>query len=381
MLAIPGRQPRIERRERRGNCLHDFPYPKGKRKCPHSILISVTESGCCLFRCPICYARVYPWSRGDELILYSNLPMKLEEEIKKAYRLFPIYLSQVTDPLQPVREVRELTKELVSLLMRYELSFGIVTKSADGPLWLLKEEEGLRDYPYWFLALTIEATPKKQAITSPFASKISDRFRTVSYFNRLGIPAIVRIDPTLLGVMTKEDVIYLLEAAKDAGSPHIIGSTGYFKKTSILRLARAIANSEFKKNLKDFFRLYRFSPEKIKEYDERKRFIVPLNLRKSFHTFVRKEAEKRKMTYAVCQELPREYDSKDIPSCEGVKNISVHIKDFNGRFKPIPCPGDCLRYCPNPLDPPCGYPRFREEYPFKYRSLFLPPSYSLFPDN
>uniref|UniRef100_A0A7C3YZ89 Radical SAM protein n=1 Tax=candidate division WOR-3 bacterium TaxID=2052148 RepID=A0A7C3YZ89_UNCW3 len=370
---------KIERRELKGNCLHDFPYPRGRRKCPHSILISATESGGCLFRCPICYARAYPWSKDAEIIIYNNLIEKLRREIGKAYRLFPIYLSQVTDPLQPLKEIRELTRAVVSLLMEYNLSFGIVTKSADGPLALLRDLPKLKEYPYWFLTITIEATPEKQVVTSPFASPIPKRFRTISYFNhRLKIPAIVRIDPTILGIMDKEDLTYLLDKAWESGSPHIIGSTGYFNKTSILRVAKAIKNSPFASRLKSFFRYYRFNPERISTYSERKRFTVSLPMRIRFHTWLRKEVEKRNMTYAVCQELPKEYDSQGIPSCEGAKNIFVSIRNSSGKFQPIPCHGDCLRFCPEPKNPPCGYQNFLTEYPFKYQSLFLPPSLPLF---
>ncbi len=369
----------ISRRERKGKCFHDFPYPKRRRKCPHAILISGAEAGGCLFRCPICYARAYPWSR-EEVVIYSNIVEKIEEEIKRAYRLFPFYLSQVTDPLQPIGEMRNLTKEIVLLLVKYNLSFGIVTKSADGPLWLLKELPALKGYPFWFLTITIEATPEKQAITSPKASKILDRFRTVAYFNRLKIPALVRIDPTLLGVMTKEEIIYLLEKAKEAGSPHIIGSTGYFNKISIQRVAERLKEVN-PSSLKRFFSCYRFDPERISEYSEKKRFTVPFSLRVRFHTWLRKEVERRGMTYAVCQELPKEYDSENIPSCEGVGNVYVHVKKGKGRFQPIPCSGDCLRFCPNPQNPPCGYPNFASEYPFRYQSLFLPPMPTLFKIN
>lgn len=371
----------ITHRDLKGNCLHDFPYKKGKRKCPHAILLSATESGCCLFRCPICYARAYPWSKENEVVIYKNLIEKLRKEIKDAYRLFPIYLSQVTDPLQPIKEIKNFTKEIVSLLMEYNLSFGIVTKSAAGPLSLLKELPALQEYPYWFLTITIEATSEKQIITSPLASKIRDRFRTVNYFNKIKVPAVVRIDPTILGIMEKKDLIYLIDRAQEAGSPHIIGSTGYFNKISILRVAEKIKQSKFSSRLKTFFSYYRFDPERIDAYPEKKRFTVPLSLRVRFHIWLKKEVERRGMTYAVCQELPRAYDSKNIPSCEGAKNIFVHIKNLQGKFQPIPCHGDCLRFCPNRENPPCGYPKFPDEYPFRYHSLFTPPIQKLFPTN
>jgi DNA repair photolyase len=331
-------------------------------------------SGACLYRCPICYARAYPWSQVERIVIYENLTEKLKQELDKAKIIFPIYLSQVTDPLQPYQEIRTKTEKIVQLLLSYELSFGIVTKSADGPLWLLKRVPELIGYPYWFLTITVESVPAKQVVTSPFASPILDRLKTIRYFNQLGIKAICRIDPVLLGLLNERDVLWLVKQGSCAGSNHIIASTGYFNKVSMMRVIEAFKQSAYKKNLPSFLKFYRVNLSKIDSVDERKRFMVSLPIRKEFHTWLRQEVEALGMTYAVCQELPKEFDSKNIPSCEGAENIFVHIKDPNGKFKPINCHGDCLRNCPNPDSPPCGEKRFLTTYPYHPKLLYTPES-------
>ncbi len=352
--------------------MHDFPYQAGRRKCPHTCLVALTEAGACLFACPICYARAYPWSQNDRIVIYENIVEKLQAELDSAQIIFPIYLSQVTDPLQPIPEIRLTTKKIVQLLIDYRLSFGIVTKSAEGPLWLLNQVPELIDYPYWFLTVTVEAVPSKQIVTSPNASPIAHRLKTIEYFNRLGIPAIARIDPTLLGLMTESDVLWLVKRAAGAGSKHIIASTGYFNKVSLLRVIESIKKSVWERKLKQFLQFYRVDLNKIDSVEERKRFTVPLPIRQKFHIWLRNETEALGMTYAVCQELSKEFDSQGIPSCEGAKNIFVHKKDPTGQFKPINCHGDCLRNCPNPNLPPCGEKRFLTIYPYPLKLLFAP---------
>jgi len=354
----------IEFKELKGNLLHDFPYPLQRRKCPHYSLISLTASGSCLFSCPVCYARAYPWSIVDRVLIYKNTPEKLEAELKKARIVFPIYISQITDALQPIKELREVLKEVVKIILRYRLSFHIVTKSADGPLWLLKEIPELYEYPFWYISITVEATPEKQRVTSPKASPINDRLKTLKILHSQGVAITARTDPTIIGFIEPEELFSIIEKLKGCGVKHIVGSTGYFNKVSMQRFLRALNNSEWRDRVKTVAQNYRFDPSLIDRYPENKVFRIPYPERIRFHTLVKKEVERLGLTYAVCQELPAKYDSKGILYCEGVERNWVHIKR-KGRFEPINCVGDCLRSCPNPENPPCGEPAFLYEYPYK----------------
>lgn len=315
-------------------------------------------------KCPMCYARAYLWSEPARIKVYKNLPEKLEAEIKKLKIVFPFYLSQITDPLQPITEVREITYRIIKMIMNYRLSFRVVTKYAQGIKELIKEIPELIGYPYWFLEMTVEATPEKQIITSPNASKIQDRLNTMKFLIDLGIEVVCRTDPTILGLIEPEDILWLTEKISETGVQHIIASTGYFNETSMESLLFTLKSSIFKGRIKKVIEYYNYFPG-----SKTKRYTVDITVRKKFHNWFKKVSEEKSLTYAVCQELPKEYDSDGIPTCEGSRRNPVHIRFEDDRFLSIPCYGDCLRSCPDPNYPPCKTPLLKTEYPYQFKTI------------
>ena len=346
----------------KGNVIHDFPYPKRGRKCPHLGLISLTPSGSCIYQCPMCYARAYPWS-VQEFFVYENLPQKFEAEIREARILPSFYLSQITDPLQPVKEVRELTYAIIRIILKYRLSFHITTKSADGSIELLRVIPELKEYPYWFIAMSVESPPGKELVTSPGASTIKERLYAMEELNKLGVTLVGRIDPIILGFVETSEIIWLVNELAAIGVKHIITSTGHYNRLSMTRLLKSIGESKWRKLKARVAQIYGFS-----DNPNKKKFRAPWKKRVEFHTFLRKEVEKLGMTYAVCLELPKEYDSPGLPSCEGVNNIFLYVKREDGKFYPI-CYGDCIRSCPDVKNPPCGNKSMQDEYPYKAKTL------------
>jgi DNA repair photolyase len=360
----------IEWREFRGQVLHDFPYGLKNRKCPHYALVSVTASGSCVHGCPMCYARVYPWSIDNRIVIYKNLPGKIDEELKRAKIMFPLYLSQVSDVLQPVAEVREITYEIIRIILRHNVSFHIVTKNAEGALELIDRIPELAGYPYWYLAMTIESAPEKQKITSPFASTIKNRLDVLKTLHKRGIAVSARIDPCILGLTSKEEILWLIEKINQSGVKHIVSSTGFFNKISIIRLLEAIKESEFNSLASGVAEIYGFCEKEVVSYGAKKRFWVPIELRKNYHCWLRTEIESRSMTYAICLELPKVYDSPGLAHCEGCSGSYVHIKK-DGIFFPVDkCFGDCLRSCPDVNKPPCRKPILITQYPYTPGTLF-----------
>ncbi len=358
---------KVTEKEIKGGVIHDFPYTLRARKCPHYALISLTQSGSCIHRCPMCYARAYPWST-NEIVVYKNLPSVLEGEIKRAYILPPFYLSQVSDCLQPVKEVRNVTYEVVRLLIKYKLSFHIVTKNGEGVFDLISNVPEIIDYPYFYLGMTVEATEEKRKVTSPGASPIEERLEALSYLSNIGIPTVGRLDPTIIGFVTIKEVIEMLDKLKQRGVKHIIGSTGYYTRVSMGRLLNAIRNSPYKKCVKDIKKAYNFSEDE--DYPDKKRFRTEWKFRVRFHKYLKKNVESSGMTYAVCLELPKEYDSKGIKHCEGIERNFVHKRDKNGDFFPVPCSGDCIRSCPDRETPPCGRKELQTQYPYNIKTLY-----------
>jgi len=347
----------------KGRLGHDFPYKIKNRKCPHTSLISITNAGGCIFRCPMCYARAYTWSEPNKIKIYANLTDKLEEEIKSLKVAFPFYISQITDPLQPVKQVRECTVQVIRILLKYNLSFRVVTKSSEGIRYLISEIPQLIDYPYWFVEITIESTPEKQEVTSPYASKIKERIAALKYLTDLGIDAVARTDPTILGLITPDDLLWLIERLSKTGIRHIIASCGYYNKLSFGNLLKRMERSKFKDCIPKVIQYYGYE-----ETPDQKKFMASLDTRKKFHRWFKEKVEAYGLTYAVCQELPREWDSENLPSCEGSYRNPVHIW-HKGRFQPINCYGDCLRSCPNPAKPPCGNKVFLTQYPYQFKNI------------
>ncbi|MDD5529080.1 MAG: hypothetical protein PHX21_03530 [bacterium] len=361
----------IEFRDLKGAVIHDFPYKKANRKCPHTALISITHSGACVHNCPMCYARAYPWSIENKLIVYKNLIPKLESEINQANILPPFYISQVSDALQPVPEIRKITFDIVRLLVKYKLSFRIITKSADGAMDLLQEIPELIKYPYWYIAITVEATEEKQEITSPGASNIRNRLNAIKELTNAGVSVVGRTDPTILGFMSMEEVCGNIRQLASAGAKHIIGSLGYYNVLSMGRLVNALENSQWRDSIPLIEKFYGIKADKLNTYPTNKRFMTSLSTRIKFHAILKSTAEQSGLTYAVCLELPSKYDSSDIKTCEAMPNNFVHIKGNDGEFQPINCVADCIRSCPDIQKPLCavnGKIPF-QNYPYKLKDL------------
>ncbi len=371
----------VKRRQLKGRVVHDFPYAPEGRKCPHRALVSLTPAGSCLHQCPMCYARAYVWSVTDRIVVYENTPEKLDRELSQFEVVPPLYISQVTDPLQPVAEVRELTARVVEVAMKHGVPFHLITKSGDGVLWLLRRLPQLRDYPWWWLSMTIEAPPEKQFVTSPKASPVRERLKAVEECARLGTFVAVRTDPCIWGFLHEEDEIWLLDKAREAGAKHIISALGHFNRLSFSRLLSALREAGFEKEAREVKETYSEGAEEFTVSERNFKGVdswplrpyairAPLWLRKQFHSFMRHEAERRGMTYAACIEMGREWDSEGIPHCEGAPQGMLFVRGSDGKFHPLEnCYADCLRNCPDPQNPPCGRPELLKQYPFKPSTL------------
>lgn len=319
----------------------------------------------------MCYARAYPWSQNKPAF-YANTPEKLASELEKIEICPPLYLSQITDPLQPNRMVRETTAKVVEVAIRFGVAFHLITKSGEGLFWLLKRVPSLREYPHWWLSITIEAPPEKQKVTSPFASPVWERLAAAEECAKAGIFVVVRTDPAIWGLVHEEDEIWILDRARDAGARHIVSALGHFNRVSFGRLVEALSRFGFKKEASEVLATYR--PQEKEGFFPRAVIRAPLSLRQKFHRFMRQEAEKRGMTYSACLEMGREWDSPGIPHCEAAPQGRLSKKDPSGKFSLLDnCYADCLRNCPDPLRPPCGRRELLQQYPYKFSTLLPRP--------
>jgi DNA repair photolyase len=366
---------------KKGSTLHDYPYTVSRRKCPHFWIINVTPPGPahCVHHCLYCYARQAIYSDySAETLVYNNLPELVERDLKKINLCPPISISNVSDPCQPIPELRAKVKRLIQLLMSYGVCFAITTKGDPG---FLLDLPGFIAYRPKFIAVTIEGTTDILALLSPGAPSFNERLKTVSRLAELGIDTLIRFDPVfihlfqaLYGSSWFEQIEDLVKTFADTGARHIVCSTGRLSKKSaygdtnrpsLWEQVQQIIQRQSTEAAKRFEREYSYERGGTSQG-----YLLQRDLRLDFHHRLKALVEKKGMTYATCQELSaEESDSSGLPHCERFL-LPFARKQADGRFKVIEgCTANCHVSCHDLLYPPCGQPGLISPGPFKISYL------------
>ena len=366
---------------KKGSTLHDYPYTVSSRKCPHFWIINVTPPGPahCVHQCLYCYARQAIYSDySAETLVYNNLPELVERDLKGINLCPPISISNVSDPCQPIPELRAEVKRLVRLLMSYGVCFAITTKGDPG---FLLDLPGFIAYRPKFIAITIEGTADILALLSPKAPSFNQRLKTVSRLAGLGIDTLIRFDPVfihlfqaLYGSYWFQQIGDLVKTFANTGAKHIVCSTGRLSKKSahgdtnrpsLWEQVREVIQRQSTEAARRFEREYGYERGGTSQG-----YLLRRDLRLDFHRKLKALAEEKSMTYAACQELSaEESDSSGLPHCERFL-LPFARKQPDGRFKVIEgCTANCHVSCRDRLYPPCGQPGLISPRPFKISYL------------
>ena len=366
---------------KKGSTLHDYPYTVPSRKCPHFWIINVTPPGPahCIHHCLYCYARQAIYSDySTETIVYSNLPELVEKDLKRISLCPPISISNVSDPCQPIPELRVEVKRLVQLLMHYGVCFSLTTKG--NPSFLL-DLPGFITYRPKFIAITIEGTADILSLLSPAAPSLEKRLEAVGDLAKLGIDTLIRFDPVfihlfqaLYGSSWFQQIEDLIRTFASTGAKHIVCSTGRLSKkathlygisTSLWQRVLEVIQRHSAEAARCFEREYRYERGGTSQG-----YLLRRDIRLEFHQRLKALVEENGMTYATCQELSaEESDSPGLPHCERFL-LPFTRKQADGRFKVIEeCTANCHVSCRNLNYPPCGQPRLVSPHPFKISYL------------
>ncbi|MHB8780206.1 MAG: SPL family radical SAM protein [Candidatus Geothermincolia bacterium] len=352
---------------RKSATLHDFPYASSERKCFHQWIVNVTPPGRdnCLHGCVYCYARDAVYARNEPGVLryYEGLAAQVERELARLRLCPPVSISNVTDPCQPVPELKREVRDLVGLLVERGVSFSLTTK---GDATFLADLLASPRRGSACLAVTIEGPAAALELLSPAAPPLEERLASVKRLARL-LPVMVRVDPVfppllaaLYGDAWRAEMRGLLRRAGEAGATHIVSSTGRMSVEGKARVAAIIAELS-SEEARRFERGYRFDRSRTAPG-----YMLPHPERLAFHREMRGWAEESGMTYAVCQELRAdEADSAGIPHCEGF-SLPFCERGLDGRFHPIDgCTANCHVACAGQAHPPCGRGELVSHLPFK----------------
>ncbi|MGQ9732589.1 MAG: hypothetical protein ACUVX8_15125 [Candidatus Zipacnadales bacterium] len=364
-----------QRISKRSSTLHDFPYVGFRRKCYHPWIINVTPPGQahCIHNCTFCYAREAIYSDlGEQPIVYDNLPELIEQDLARISLVPPVLLCTTTDPCQAVDAVREETRRIVATLVRHGVPFAITTK---GNPAFLGELKGFWEYERKAVLVSIEGPPEVLSVLSPHAPSYEARLATVRAIAQHQTWVGVRLDPYfvhvyqgLYGANWWKRTEALLDAFAEAGARHVTGSTGRLDH----RRSRIHTHSMFSRLLSlvasniSVEAAEKMSHEYVPGWSGTCRgYVLRENLRRELHQRLREACERRHMTYASCQELPRRYDSAGLATCEGFC-LPYMRRERDSSLRPIEgCTANCHVTCAGLDTPPCGRPELVRPAPYQ----------------
>jgi len=366
---------------RKTTTFHDFPYSSSDRKCPHCWIINITPPGPnqCIHNCVYCYARDAVYATGAaEMKIYSNLPELIEKDLQKMSICPPVSISTITDPCQDIPELKAEVMRLITLLMKYGITFVVTAK---GDASFLLEMSGFAAYEPKIIAVTIEGTADIVQLLSPQAPAFEKRLDAVRRLSSAGIRTIIRLDPLfkhLFAAWYGENwfapVEKLLGDFGDAGVSHIIAGTGRLSKRR--SISGPYAGTSMWQRMHDL--INKVSPEQgglfAAEYayensSQGRGYMLRKDLRLTLHKKLRAAGEAVGMTYAVCQEMQPEYDSSTVPTCHGV-TLPIAVKGADERVHSIPgCSAYCHLPCAGRNEIPCRRPQLVSNKPLSMKVL------------
>jgi DNA repair photolyase len=344
--------------ERRSRLIHDFPYRVNHRKCPHAAIVNVTKSGDCIFDCVYCYAKGYPWSRdGRSIEVYENTPELLDAELSSVAICPPLYFCAVTDPFQPLDLVHNTALRSMSVAVKHDVYFTVVTKS-DLVLKIL--DTNWLDYKRFRVSFTCESINEKKLHVLSKAPPAFKRFRAIEQLAHAGVDVVARVDPIISGFTDDHDELTeLFETLNSIGIRNVTISTGTFNGRVFNRLISRIENSPFSDLGTQIRAKYA-----LKEGNHSLSFVDRLKLYRQVESL----CGKYEMTLSICLE---QYNPALFRLTQCTTLGKLTMRDERGHFTPI-CNGDCLTSCPDKVTPLCHNKKLVMEYPYKWGTLRRP---------
>ncbi|APD07937.1 uncharacterized protein UJ101_02438 [Flavobacteriaceae bacterium UJ101] len=180
----------------------------------------------CEHGCTYCYARnsheYWGYSAGLDfertILVKKNAPGLLEEKLKnKKWKVVPIFLSGNTDCYQPCERIYEITRKLLTVLLKYKHPVSIITKNTLilRDLDILSElaKDRLVRVTLSMTTMNKELQQKLEPRTSTFEKKI----KAIQLLTEKGIPTSVIMAPIIPGLNSME-ILSLGKKVSEAGA-------------------------------------------------------------------------------------------------------------------------------------------------------------------
>jgi len=172
----------------------------------------------CGHACCYCYAE-WPWSPGN-VVVRVNVVERARRDLAKRYlgRRVVINLGSAIDPYQPVESKFELTRKVIELLMKFNASFYICTKSR----LVCRDLDLLSKYENCWVGVTVTSlNPDFQRVFEPYAASPEERLRVIERLVEAGVMVVARISPIIPEVNDSlEELRRLVGELKSVGVQH-----------------------------------------------------------------------------------------------------------------------------------------------------------------
>ena len=174
----------------------------------------------CGHACSYCYVE-WPWSPRT-VIIRSNIIGRVRRDLLRRYlgKKVVINLGSATDPYQPVEGRYKFTRRIIKLLMKFNASFYICTKSD----LVLRDLDLLSSYDNCWVGFTISSLNDDFCrVFESNAPKPSIRIEAIRRLIENNVFVVVRISPIIPMVNDSvEELRRLLEELKSIGVNHFV---------------------------------------------------------------------------------------------------------------------------------------------------------------
>jgi DNA repair photolyase len=349
------------KKEPHGWIYYDF-LKSGKRECTHERLLINPYGGCGGIECVMCYTKALgsyyrTFWKNKVVAVCKDYDQVIDKYLSRLYSASCGYLSPTTDPFQNLETKYFLSEKIIDTFTKYDLPIESITKKASNiPDRVFKLIE-LQSYKHSFTQFTI-LTPDNEILKklSPGGDTFDIQIKGISRAANHDIRNIVcRIDP-IFPYLTdkKEDIGYIMEAAKNSGANHVIMSCVDIPKRIQSQLFDAIEDLT---DIDNFKKLYK--NDQIVSGD----LNANMEYRNKLFSMGKDLATKNKLTFSLCMEFFKTKENGKIvykglndkymtsTACEGINTPIYFRNSLDETFKPFSaiseCNGNCLNHAKN----------------------------------
>ncbi len=239
--------------------------------------INITKG--CFHKCVYCYARGFPETPKEYVLLYKNIPDLLisELETRKEKGRVPkiVTFSTASDAFQPIDQVQRITFKTTEILLKNKIKVSFLTKGRINRSFfgLFKDFKDLVQVTVGIISLDNEVHDLFEPHSAPYLI----RLRQLEELNKIGVSTSVRIDPVIPGITDREEHIDAM-----------------FKRFKVLGI----------KDVSVSYLVLR--PYILDQFEE----SIPLEMRKKILSFYKGQVWMREISHALTKLVKTEYRKK-----------------------------------------------------------------------